>query len=71
MVSLFTTLLLATQLNVAEAHKARKPHTHARQHTHHSHQRRTHAHPKHRHHSYNVARPTPPVFHAIASVKAT
>ena len=60
MVSLFTTLLLAAQLNVAEAHKARRPHTHARPHTHHSHQRRTHTHVRHRHHSYNVAKPHRP-----------
>jgi hypothetical protein len=61
MVSLFTTLLLATQLNVAEAHKARRPHTHARPHRHHTHQRAPrHTHVTHRHHSYNVARPARP-----------
>ena len=60
MTSLFTTLLLATQLNVAEAHKARQPHTHARPHSHHTHQKPRHTHVKHRHHAYSVTKPQRP-----------
>jgi hypothetical protein len=60
MTSLFTTLLLATQLNVAEAHKARKPHTHARPHSHHTHQKPRHTHVKHKHHAYSVTKPHRP-----------
>ena len=56
MTSLITTLLLATQLNVAEARKRAVPHRH---HTH-THQRARHRHATHRHHSYNVTRPAPP-----------
>ena len=56
MTSLITTLLLATQLNVAEAKKRAVPHKH------HAHQRQRtrHPHATHRHHSYNVARPARP-----------
>lgn len=55
MTSLITTLLLATQLNVAEARKRAVPHRH------HTHQRaHRHRHITHRHHSYNVARPPRP-----------
>ena len=62
MTSLITTLLLATQLNVAEARKRAVPHRH---HTHQG-QRARHRHATHRHHSYNVPRPQarPPRAHA-------
>jgi len=59
MTSLITTLLLATQLNVAEAQKQKR----AVPHRHHTHQRqRAHRyrHATHRHHSYNVPRPARP-----------
>ena len=60
MISLFTTLLLATQLNIAEAHKARSPHTHQKP-------RRTHV--RHKHHSYSVTKPhRPPKARATHSV---
>jgi len=50
--SILTTLLIATQINVAEA---KRPHQHA----HHAH-RDGHVHVTHRHHHYRVERPLPP-----------
>ena len=53
MISLITTLLLATQLNVADAKKRAVPHKHHAPKKH-------HVHATHKHHHYNVAKPTPP-----------
>ena len=52
MISILTTLLLTTNLNVADAKKA-VPHRHHKP-------KRHHVHVTHRHHHYNVARPKPP-----------
>lgn len=62
MISLITTLLLATTLNVAQAKKA-VPHKH---HTHSETQKkaafkRHHRHLTHRHHQYTVFKPHPPL----------
>jgi len=53
MTSLITTLLLATQLNVAEAKKRAVPHKHHAP-------KRHHVHVTHKHHHYNVAKPHRP-----------
>ena len=61
MTSLITALMLAMSLNVADA----RPHKHqaakrAVPHKHHVAQKPRHKHVTHRHHQYNVAKPTPP-----------
>ena len=53
MTSLITTLLLATQLNVADAKKRAVPHRHHAPKKH-------HVHATHRHHHYHVAKPNRP-----------
>ncbi len=62
MTSLITTLLLATQLNVAEAKKRAVPHKHHAPKKH-------HVHATHKHHHYHVKKPTrPPKAHPGHSV---
>jgi len=53
MTSFITALLLATQLNVADAKKRAVPHKHHAPKKH-------HVHATHRHHHYQVAKPAPP-----------
>jgi hypothetical protein len=61
MTSLITALMLTMSLNIAEA-KPHKQHATKRAipHQHHAAQKPRHKHATHRHHQYNVAKPTPP-----------